>query len=187
VIVVSQKQSTSDVSENEDSPQDVAWLKALEVATDEVYIQTPDMCTKTMAQAIVNTVKRGVNVHIVTSYRQQDFNEFVSPGSKGSNYQTGVWIKSQLEDSEYADRFKACWYIGTRVKEVKPNPKEWSHVKAMVVDKQFAMVGSGNQDPTSWYHSRECNLLIDDPTTAVAMYNELQRPQQSLAKCFFNK
>jgi len=188
VLVVSQKETPFIVSHSENSPQDIAFMAALDVAQHEVYIQSPDVCTIRIAEAIVDAVKRGVHVTVVTSYRQQDRGEQIQKYSIGSNYETGAWIKKQLESSDKAGNFKFCWYIGTRVdKDIKPKPEEWSHVKAMVVDNEFAIAGSGNQDPNSWYHSRECNLLFDDPTTAQDIYRELQRQQHSLKHCFSNK
>ena len=47
--------------------------------------------------------------------------------------------------------------------------------------------GSGNQDPQSWYHSREDNLLVDDPTETIRVRQLLQAPQQSLQHCFHDK
>jgi phosphatidylserine/phosphatidylglycerophosphate/cardiolipin synthase-like enzyme len=188
VLVVSQKETDFMISHSEHSPQDMAFLTALDVATSEVYIQTPNLNTKRMAQAIVDSVRRGIRVTVVTGYRQQDQNERIQPSSVGSNYETSEWIKKQVESSPHADKFRLCWYIGKRVNtNIAPNPNEWSHVKAMVVDQEFAIVGSGNQDPNTWYHSRECNLLIDDPPTAKKIYAELQRPQHSLEHCFWNK
>jgi len=188
VLVVSQQESGFMLTRSENSPQDFAWMTALDVAEREVYIQTPNLNTKRVAKAIVDTVKRGVHVIVVTGFRQQNQNERIQTSSIGSNYETGEWIKKQLEDSEFSDRFKFCWYIGTRIAEnIKPSLEEWSHVKAMVVDEEFAIVGSGNQDPNSWYHSRESNLLIDDAPTTKDIYAELLRPQHSIKHCFSNE
>jgi len=46
------------------------------------------------------------------------------------------------------------------------------------------IAGSGNQDPQSWYHSREVNVLLDDREVAEAMTGELLSKQQSLNHCY---
>jgi phosphatidylserine/phosphatidylglycerophosphate/cardiolipin synthase-like enzyme len=33
----------------------------------------------------------------------------------------------------------------------------------MSVDDQIAILGSGNQDTQSWYHSQEVNVMVDSP------------------------
>lgn len=36
-------------------------------------------------------------------------------------------------------------------------------VKFMAVDDQIAILGNGNQDTQSWFHSQEVNVLVDSP------------------------
>lgn len=83
---------------------------------------------------------------------------------------------------EARKRLKICWFLGKRVNV--PSEKEWTHVKSMTVDDQFAIIGTGNQDPQSWYHSREQNYIIDDVATTMKIKRMLLKSQQSLTRCF---
>jgi len=171
---------------NEHAAQDAGWLAALESAKKEVYIQTPNFNSKVVEDKLIETLKRGVKVTIVSSYKAGDAVEPLDRESVGTNEDTIDKIRKSLsQDDATQERLKFCWFIGKRLGDnPRPKKEEWSHVKAMIVDKEFAIVGSGNQDPQSWYHSRENNVLLDDPTTAVAVYKELLRQQQSLKFCF---
>ena len=48
----------------------------------------------------------------------------------------------------------------------------------------FLFVRSGNQDPQSWFHSREDNVLVDDPEETQRVVKLLLEPQQSLQHCY---
>jgi len=189
VVVVSRSAGADITADEIHSPQNQAWLKSMDVATKAVYIQTPNFCERAIAHKVLETVKRGIEVTIVTSIRQQDFNEAVGRTSMGSNSGTMEDLFADLKNHpKTLGKLKWCWYIGIR-SGPSPNPTqaEWSHVKSMVVDDEFAIIGSGNQDPQTWFHSRENNLLMDNPDVAKRIKKELLRPQQSLKWCYTGK
>jgi len=160
VVVVSRTEGDHLLSENIHAPQDQAWLKSMDVAKKNVYIQTPNFCERAIAQKVLETLERGIEVTLVVSYRQQDFNEAVNPTAVGSNSGTMEMLYKEMKKLNIPNpKLKWCWYIGKRAgPSPKPTQVEWSHIKAMVVDDEFAIIGSGNQDPQTWYHSRENNL-----------------------------
>ena len=51
----------------------------------------------------------------------------------------------------------------------------------MIVDSQIGIVGSGNQDTQSWYHSQEINLMIDS-TFICQKWEEMLRRNQNTNK-----
>jgi len=173
------------------APQNQAWMAALKGAQKEVYIQTPNYTTKDMLAAVIETVKRGVNVFIVESFRSGDKNAKIQKDSAGTNGEAAQKSYEMLkgESADIKGRLKICWFIGKRVPgpDPKPDPKEWSHVKLMIVDRSITIVGSGNQDPQSWYHSREDNVLIDDKDTTMTIYKQIMGVQQSLKYCHHYK
>jgi len=140
-----------------------------------------------MAKRVVETVRRGVTVTIVTSWSSQDLREAMQPNNVSDDRGTAREMFDWLRDEPAAAaRLRFCWFIGDR-KERSPTARatadDWSHVKALVVDRAIAIIGSSNMDAQSLYHSREENLMIDDAPTARSMLGALLSRQQSLEHC----
>ncbi len=57
------------------------------------------------------------------------------------------------------------------------NPEEWA-VKFMSVDDQIVIVGNGNQDTQSWFHS-QINVLIDSSQLAREWYEGINANQNT--------
>lgn len=49
----------------------------------------------------------------------------------------------------------------------------------MSADGQIAILGNGNQDTQSWYHSQECNILVDDPRVVADLIHQLDSNQST--------
>jgi len=171
---------------NENVPQDQGWLAALKVATKRVYIQSPNFTTRTIADAVVEAVLRGVRVLVVTSFRFHETYSKLSPETAGSDEETFKYMADKIReaDPERVKLLSTCFFLGKRVKNSKPDEKEFAHTKFMAVDDTFVILGSGNQDPQSWYYSSEGNILIDDPTETKRLVEKVLSPQQTLDHCF---
>jgi phosphatidylserine/phosphatidylglycerophosphate/cardiolipin synthase-like enzyme len=187
ILVVSRMNSVVSSKIKEYAPQNEAWLKAVEVAQKEIYVQTPDFATKAIAEAILDAViRRPITVKLVVAFHQEDKVTAMHKHSIGTSGETMNYMYNKLKTAgNVKGKLEWCWFVGQRAgPNFKYNKLEWSHVKFMAVDGKFAMVGSGNQDPQTWYHSREVNILIDDAKTTQHMLSTLQEPQQSLEHCY---
>jgi phosphatidylserine/phosphatidylglycerophosphate/cardiolipin synthase-like enzyme len=73
------------------------------------------------------------------------------------------------------------WYVGKD--QVKPitqtKHKRSCHVKLMIVDEHIGIMGNGNQDTQSWYHSQEINVMIDSEEVCRAWIDGLRRNQNT--------
>ncbi len=49
----------------------------------------------------------------------------------------------------------------------------------MSVDDQIVIVGNGNQDTQSWFHSQEINVLVDSPQLAREWYEGINANQNT--------
>lgn len=78
-------------------------------------------------------------------------------------------------------RLHYYWYVGKdQTKPIVAEHKKRScHVKLMIVDDRIAVVGSGNQDTQSWFHSQEVNLLLESPGVCAAWIDGLRRNQNT--------
>ncbi len=57
--------------------------------------------------------------------------------------------------------------------------KRSCHIKLMIVDSHIGIMGSGNQDSQSWYHSQEVNIMLDSPTVVAQWMAAIRRNQNS--------
>ncbi|KDQ09583.1 hypothetical protein BOTBODRAFT_178962 [Botryobasidium botryosum FD-172 SS1] len=145
-------------------PQDVAWLSALKNAQQSVFIQSPTLNASPVVPAIIEACQRGVVVTIYLSLGYNDLGEML-PGQGGTNEQVVHTMYETLNKDGKQDRLRVHWYTGKD--QVEPMgaaaKKRSSHVKYMSVDDQIAILGNGNQDTQSWFHSQEVNILVDSP------------------------
>lgn len=169
---------------NEDNPQDQAWLTAMDVAQDHVFIMTPSFNCKTIFDKVIEVVQKGIKVTIITNFKYEDRAQRLYPDNVGDNIKTVQEVYKRIKDHPNADLLDVCYFLGNRVNPPLPAAKEVSHVKFMSVDDEFYIFGSGNHDAQSWHHSREVNLLIDDPRKTVEMRQLLMSRQNSLKICF---
>jgi len=170
----------------DDNPQDQAWIKAMELAEKKVIIMSPNFTAKQILSMTLDTVRRGVQVLVVTSFEYQDQLEFVYPFNEGSDKAAVDKMYADLQNLDPAavKNLNVCWFLGKRVQPPKPAKNEMAHAKFMAVDDEFVIFGSGNQESQSWFHSREANVLVDDAKATKKILDALFEPQQTLTHCF---
>jgi phosphatidylserine/phosphatidylglycerophosphate/cardiolipin synthase-like enzyme len=184
MIYVGRTEDPTFFAMNEDNPQNLAWIGAFKVAKKEVFVESPNFVTQRITDLAVEAVKRGIKVTIITSLYMSDEGQMVYMNSYKTSPLMAKHVYDRLKgDPAATKRMTICWFIG-KTKAPKPSKAEWTHVKAMTVDDEFAIIGSGNMDPQSWYHSREDNYLIDDPGVAKAVKANILKNEQSLRHCF---
>ncbi|KZT57351.1 hypothetical protein CALCODRAFT_483286 [Calocera cornea HHB12733] len=163
-------------------PQDAAWLAALRYARQKVFIQTPTFNATPVIPATLDACRRGV---VVTLYVDLGFNDQGEqiPGQGGTNEQvvSGMY-KSLREEGKGAEHnFKVYWYTSKdQVSPLNAKAKQRNcHVKFMSVDDQIAILGNGNQDTQSWFHSQEINVLVDAPQLIAEWHQGLNANQNT--------
>jgi cardiolipin synthase len=129
----------------ESSPSDRATISRVlfqtlvESATREVRISTPYFLPdKAFRRAFVRTAKRGIDVHIIV------------PGPLTDQR----WVR-RASRRLYGDLLKA----GVRIFEYQPS---MMHVKMLLVDGLWSVIGTTNLDNRSFEHNDEVNVAIRD-------------------------
>ncbi|KAF3317376.1 hypothetical protein TWF173_011028 [Orbilia oligospora] len=162
------------------TPQNVAWLSAIYFAKSKVFIQTPDLNAAPVITALLEAVKRGVEVSIVLCLGYNDLGEMLPTQGGHNEWVVGHMIK-QLNKEERM-RFKIYWYVGRDMMKPVHAAKHFRtcHIKLMIVDERIGIQGSGNQDTQSWFHSQEINIVIDSEEVCKQWMEQLVANQNSL-------
>lgn len=162
------------------TPLNVALQQLFEMAHADIYIQTPDLTAAPALAGIMEALKRGVNVTIVTSRDMKIHEQLLTAGT------TTTWcvrrlvaqyrkLISQDNVSRNGDDLEAQFCSPGRLKVAYFRPRGGivpeeepvhSHLKLTVIDEEFTVLGSGNMDRASWYTSQELGFLFRSKTLA---------------------
>ncbi|CCL99523.1 uncharacterized protein FIBRA_01541 [Fibroporia radiculosa] len=145
------------------NPQDSGWLAALKHAQRKVFIQTPTFSAPPVVDGVLSAVRRGIECILYVDVGFNDGGEAL-PMQGGTNEEVARNIYKQLAEEE-KDRLKFHWYTGRdQAKPINAHLQQRNcHVKLMVIDDSVGIMGNGNMDTQSWFHSQEVNVMVDSP------------------------
>ncbi|KAF2089467.1 phospholipase D/nuclease [Saccharata proteae CBS 121410] len=161
------------------TPQNEAWLSAIRHATRSIFIQSPDINAEPLIPALLQAVRRGVEVTLWACLGYNDSGELL-PFQGGTNEMVSNSMYKELQEEEKR-LLNVCWYVAKDQTVPLHNKfkKRSCHIKLLIVDEHIGIQGSGNQDTQSWYHSQEVNILIDSPSTCGEWLAALKRNQNT--------
>ncbi|KAG5637636.1 hypothetical protein H0H81_003861 [Sphagnurus paluster] len=161
------------------NPQDMAWLAGLHYAEKKVFIQTPTFNAAAVVEATLSAVRKGIEVILYVNLGFNDQGEAL-PFQGGTNEVVIAKMFKALEP-EQKKLFKVYWYTGKDMRRpVNASKKQRNcHVKLMIIDDHVGIMGNGNQDSQSWYHSQEANILIDSPVVCKDWANGIRANQNT--------
>ncbi|KAK5704857.1 hypothetical protein LTR97_001966 [Elasticomyces elasticus] len=161
-------------------PQNECWLSLIRNAKRTVFIQTPDLNAKTLLPAMVEAVKRGVEITYYVCEGYNDLGELL-PGQGGTNEMAARTLYEQLTTREEKERLQIFFYVAADQDHPIHNSfkKRSCHIKLLIADEQVAVQGSGNQDTQSWFHSQEVNVMIDCAIVCKAWREGIERNQNT--------
>ncbi|KAH9821384.1 IQ calmodulin-binding motif protein [Teratosphaeria destructans] len=160
-------------------PQNECFLSLIRNAKRNIFIQTPDLNAKGLLPALVDAVKRGVEITYYVCLGYNDSGELL-PGQGGTNEMAANHLFSELS-GPHKDLLKVYFYVAKDQDHPIHNSfkKRSCHIKLLIVDEQVTVQGSGNQDTQSWYHSQEVNVMIDSPLVCKQWREGIERNQNT--------
>jgi len=162
------------------TPQNAAWLAGLRFAEKEVLIQSPVFNAKPAVDAVLEACKRGI---IVTLYVDIGFNDLAEtvPFQGGTNEQVMRRMFDELIAYGKEDNLRYHWYTAKdqNVPIHFETGQRNCHVKFFQVDGKVGIMGSGNMDTQSWFHSAEVNVMIDSEDLVKEWLNGLNANQNT--------
>ncbi|KAI0175814.1 hypothetical protein GGR52DRAFT_589583 [Hypoxylon sp. FL1284] len=162
------------------NPQNAAWLSALRNARRSVFIQTPTLNAAPLLPAVVEACERGVDVYCYVCLGYNDAGEML-PMQGGHNEAIAHRLYAALSPGA-RERLRWFWYVGRdQTRPLAAAAKRRScHIKLLVADGHVGVVGNGNQDTQSWFHSQEVNVLLDSPELCAEWERALRSNQNTL-------
>lgn len=170
-------------------------LAAFAQASSSIYIQSPNVTSQPVLTALIDALKRGVKVHILTSENLMVLEQLVTAGTTTKRCMNALKVKhedliesytaeglanaSLLESGEFAQPGRLVIdYFAKRFKQLvieKPNDREprQSHLKLTIVDERWTVLGSGNMDRASWYTSQELGVAFQSGDYAKHVIKQL--------------
>ncbi|KAK3498964.1 uncharacterized protein B0T23DRAFT_4884 [Neurospora hispaniola] len=179
------------------TPLNVAMLELFEQARQSIYLQTPNLTCEPVIAALLDALKRGVHVTIVTGRNMMLLEQLVTAGTTTSwcirslvrrfrklrthaahDLESGDPGLGHLRISYFHPRSAAK--PGKRGRQARAandaqiqDPEEeepvHTHLKLTIVDGEFTVLGSGNMDRASWYTSQELGVLFHDAAFAESV------------------
>ncbi|KAH0292784.1 hypothetical protein M436DRAFT_60477 [Aureobasidium namibiae CBS 147.97] len=162
------------------TPLNTFFLRSLASAEREIYIQTPNTTAAPVLSAILSTLQRGIDIHIVTSEKLMILEQLVTAGTTTSACISKLISRYQTLRSTPSDLEAGRPKLGTlKIEYFFPGrgdkePKQ-SHLKCTIVDGELVMLGSGNLDRASWYTSQELGVAFFDKVFATRLRGDLAR------------
>ncbi|KAK0659484.1 hypothetical protein QBC41DRAFT_287008 [Cercophora samala] len=161
------------------NPQNASWLSALRHAKRSVFIQSPTLNAEPLLPAITEACERGVEVTCWICLGYNDAGELL-PHQGGHNEKIAASLFQSLSPSAVS-KLKYHWYVAKdqTVPLVQSKRQGSCHIKIMIVDEEVGIVGNGNQDTQSWFHSCEVNVLVDSREVCRGWREGLGRNQNT--------
>ncbi|KAK0728759.1 hypothetical protein B0T26DRAFT_739008 [Lasiosphaeria miniovina] len=174
------------------TPLNVAILELFDRAERSIYVQTPNLTCEPVVAALLEALKRGVDVAIVTSCNMMLLEQLLTAGTttsrcirlfisrfrqlKGDSLQdleAGRPRIGRLRISYFQARptSKSTGHEGRPLMASQSEEEEpvHTHLKLTIVDDEYTVLGSGNMDRASWYTSQELGVLFHDGGFAAAV------------------
>jgi phosphatidylserine/phosphatidylglycerophosphate/cardiolipin synthase-like enzyme len=151
------------------TPLNVFVLEAIIAASSSIYMQTPNVTSPPVLSAILQALRRGVDVHILTSEKLMILEQLVTAGTTTSRCIKKLvkLYKRAANSTRPSDEENMTIPVGKlKIEYYQPRsiqlPGEpvQSHLKLTVVDEEWTVLGSGNMDRASWYTSQEMGVAF---------------------------
>jgi len=103
------------------------------------------------------------------------------PRQGGTNSKVLADMCQTLSKEGKRQHLKACWYTAKDCdRPIDAAAKERNcHVKFCCIDGQIAILGNGNQDTQSWFHSQEVNIMVDSAEWCTEFCAALENNQNT--------
>lgn len=170
-------------------------LELFATAREEIYVQSPNLTSPPVLEGLMDAVRRGVKLHILTSARLMILEQLVTAGTTThrcvrrfiKTYQSLANSKPRSHDVEQGllppGRLRIDYY---QPRPGVANEPVQSHAKLTIVDREVVVFGSGNMDRASWYTSQELGVAVYSKSVVATVMEKLEQERSGRAQVAFD-
>ncbi|KAI9776650.1 MAG: hypothetical protein M1839_009456 [Geoglossum umbratile] len=161
------------------TPQNLAWLSGILHAQRSIFIQSPTMNAEPLIPALMDAVKRGVDVRCYLTQGYNDGGELL-PMQGGTNEMVVHKMYTSLELAQRKNLHVYYYVAKDQARPINAKFKQRaSHIKLLIIDSILSIQGNGNQDTQSWFHSQEINVMVDSALICSQWEEAIRRNQNT--------
>ena len=186
------------------TPLNSFLLEAVKSAQQSIYIQTPNLTAPPILSALLDALRRGVDVTVLTSEKLMILEQLATAGTTTAKC-IGTLVKrykriNQEGKGEQANE-PTLLESGTprpgdlRISFYQPLPQHLrdsaapepvqSHLKLTIIDEEWTVLGSGNLDRASLFTSQELGVAFHSREFAVTVREEVRKLMDGRSKLAF--
>ncbi|TKA22160.1 hypothetical protein B0A50_08217 [Salinomyces thailandicus] len=165
------------------TPLNLTLLTLFARATKTIFIQTPNLTAQPVLAALLGALKRGVNLHVMTSEKLMVLEQLVTAGT--TNARCMHWLRNQhqqllqqqrhphtatllendlesglLGQASKPGRLTIEYHRSRTAGDRAHAEPTQSHLKLTIIDDRVVVHGSGNMDRASWFTSQELGVAF---------------------------
>jgi len=188
------------------TPLNAFLLSVFRTVERRIYIQTPNVTAISVLNAILDMLRRGVEVHILTSERLMILEQLVTAGTttarcmqrlikRYQDMEARAGLQSPTQERLMEEgglvlpgRLVVEYYQPARSQtrgQACEEPVQ-SHLKLTVADDELVILGSGNMDRASWYTSQELGVAFYSSALAETLQTTLEALLKPRKKLLFD-
>ena len=165
------------------TPLNVYLLHLFATASRSITLLTPNLTSPPVVSALLDALKRGVDVSVITNRRMMVLEQLLTAGTIT---EFCVWkfrrrhrqliapqqgaTPSSMEEGQHRQvgSLRVGYFISS-------NHYAKSHIKCTIVDKRVVVLGSGNMDRASWYTSQELGFALEGVDVVRDIWRSIER------------
>ncbi|KAI0428719.1 hypothetical protein F5Y09DRAFT_343430 [Xylaria sp. FL1042] len=168
------------------TPLNCAVLRLISMAGKRIYIQTPNLTSAVVINALLEALNRGIDVTVVTSKGMMILEQILTGGTttswclrsfvkryeklmkcfvhsitRGSDNESNTILDLEAQ-APRPGSLEIFYFHPLRENQLQQVPEEpvQSHLKLVMIDDEYVLLGSGNQDRASWFTSQELGMVF---------------------------
>ena len=178
------------------TPLNTFVLEILSSASSTIYMQTPNVTSPPVLSLLLQALRRGVNVHILTSEKLMILEQLVTAGTTTARCVrklVKLYKRASSSARPFDEESQPLALGRLRVDYYQPKAEArrllgepvQSHLKFTIVDEQWVVLGSGNMDRASWYTSQELGMAFKSQELAQSVRRVVSEQMSGRTKTTF--
>ncbi|MCJ1458394.1 hypothetical protein MMC28_008766 [Mycoblastus sanguinarius] len=177
------------------TPLNTAILHLISTASRSITLLTPNLTSPPVISALLEAIKRGVDITIITNRRMMVLEQILTAGTITEicvwklRRQYSKLLTSRGQRPSKARISQEDQSSPTAIEEGRQTPVgalnvgylipsatyAKTHIKCTIIDEQIIILGSGNMDRASWYTSQELGLAVESADVVKGVWGHLER------------